>query len=102
MEYVTDSCMKDLKRGGFRTTETYWVYIGFLSLLAAGILTGAIMGWRLDGHELERAAPGNHLDSETLYVNLGNSLSVELKSLEYTGLFVSGGVALLSYAMSSK
>lgn len=97
MEYYMD-----MYQGGFRTTEAYWMYLGFACLLLAGLLSASIVGWKVDGNELARATPGNHVESETLYVTVADSLSVELKSLEYCGLFLAGLGVLVCYAMGAK
>lgn len=73
-----------------------WLYLGFASLFAMGLLAGAILDWGAEG-SADRLLPGGN----GLYVTF-MGIEMELKALEYAGIFIALAVALISYAMASK
>lgn len=75
-----------------------WLYLGFASLAAMGLLTGMILDWSAGG-DVGRLLPGGSA-SEVFITLLG--MEMELKALEYAGIFVALVFALVSYAMASK
>jgi len=96
MDYATE-----FRQGNFRSAETYWIFFGFASLAIAAVLGAAVCGWHPEGHALERAVPGNYLDSEDAYLTLAGSC-VTIKLIEYVGLIASTGLAGVCYAMGTK
>ncbi len=81
--------------------NTGWLYLGFASLLAVGILAGMILNWSLEG-DAARYAPGEFMPGETQYVMVAGVGDVEVKALEYSGLFVAFVMLIISYVMAGK
>ena len=75
-----------------------WLYVGFAGLLVAGLLTGMILDWSAGG-DVGRLVPGGS-GGQVFVVVLG--MGMELKALEYVGLFAALVFVLISYAMASK
>lgn len=74
-----------------------WLYLGFASLVAMGLLTGMILDWSAGG-DVGRLVPGGS-GNEVFVTLLG--MEIELKALEYAGLFVALIFVLVSYVMAA-
>ena len=77
-----------------------WLYLGFASLICSGIFAGMILEWQFDG-EGARFAPGESAPGVTQYVTVSGVGEVELKVLEYAGLFVAMAVMAVCYTMAA-
>ena len=72
----------EMHEGQFRSGENFWVYIGFVCIIGAGLVGAALVDFSLNGNVFERAIPGTHLPTETIYMTVLGIWSVELKMLE--------------------
>ena len=96
--HATEEAFEKYYEAASTCRNSGWVYLGFASLAAMGLLTGMILDWSTGG-DVGRLVPGGSA-SEVFITFLG--MEMELKALEYAGIFVALVFALVSYAMASK
>lgn len=95
----TEDAFERYYSGGFRSNP-YWIYLGFTSLIAVGMLAGMIFDWRLGG-DATRVVPGVFVPNQTQYLFF-MGLDVEVKLIEYAALFAAFLVLVVCFAMAGK
>ena len=100
VNHATEEAFERYYSGGFRTGNPYWLYLGFGSMVAIGLLSGMVMDWHLGG-EAARMVPGEFVPNETMYLFIAGT-EVEVKLLEYAGIFAAFLLLLVSYLMAAK